>query len=203
MATRICIRRSATHTGPGASGSREGTPGSLGSRSRGLSVDPVAASRIVLRVARRPVITYRGRHQFPISPAELWDIIQEVDQFEGWWSWLEEFSLDGDSLQAGAVLTGVVVPPLPYRMRIAVAVTRCEPQHSIEALIHGDLEGEAALELCERGVGTEVGVSWTVEMMQAPMRLADRLAHPVLQWGHDRVVDLTVSGFRNRLTSEV
>ncbi len=72
----------------------------------------------------------------------------------------------------------------------------------MEALIHGDLEGTATLELCERGVGTEVDLAWTVEMMQTPMRLADRLAHPVLQWGHDRVVDLTVSGFRKRLTSE-
>ena len=87
-------------------------------------------------------------------------------------------------------------------MRIEVVITRCEPHHSIEALIHGDLEGAAALELCERGVGTEVDLAWTVEMMQTPMRLADRLAHPVLQWGHDRVVDLTVSGFRKRLTSE-
>jgi len=154
-----------------------------------------------LRVARRPVITYRGRHQFPISPAELWDIIQEVDQFEGWWPWLEEFRLDGGSLQTGAVLSGVVAPPLPYRMRIQVALTRCEPHHSIRALIHGDLEGEAAIELCEQGAGTEVDVAWTVEMMQTPMRLADRLAHPVLQWGHDRVVELTVSGFRKRLTA--
>lgn len=131
----------------------------------------------------------------------MWDIVQEVDQFEGWWSWLEEFHLDGGSLQTGAVLSGVVAPPLPYRMRIEVALTRCEPHHFIQALIHGDLEGEALLELCERGEGTEVDVAWTVEMMQSPMRLADRFAHPVLQWGHDRVVELTVSGFRKRLTS--
>jgi carbon monoxide dehydrogenase subunit G len=167
----------------------------------GPSVDAAVASPIVLRVARRPVITYRGRHEFPVSPAELWDVIQEVDQFEGWWPWLEEFRLVGGSLQTGAVLSGVVAPPLPYRMRIEVVLTRYKPHHSIQALIHGDLEGEAAIELWERGVGTEVDVSWTVEMMQTPMRLADRLAHPVLQWGHDRVVELTVAGFRKRLTS--
>jgi carbon monoxide dehydrogenase subunit G len=167
----------------------------------GLSVDAAVAGPIVLRVARRPVITYRGRHEFPVSPAELWDVIQEVDQFEAWWPWLEEFRLVGGSLQTGAVLSGVVAPPLPYRMRIEVVLTRYEPHHSIQALIHGDLEGEAAIELCERGVGTEVDVAWTVEMMQTPMRLADRLAHPVLQWGHDRVVELTVAGFRKRLRS--
>ncbi len=36
-------------------------------------------------------------------------------------------------------------------------------------------------------------------MMQRPMRLADRVAHPLLQWGHDRVVDVTVTGFRRHL----
>lgn len=166
------------------------------------SVDRTVASPIVCGVARRPVITYRGRHEFPVSPEELWDILQEADQFETWWSWLEEFRLHGSSLRPGAVLSGVVAPPLPYRMRIEVALTRCEPHHTIEALIHGDLEGEAALTLCEREGGTAVDVAWTVEMMQTPMRLADRVAHPLLQWGHDRVVDLTVSGFRSRLASE-
>jgi hypothetical protein len=43
-------------------------------------------------------------------------------------------------------------------------------------------------------------VAWTVEMMQRPMRLADRMAHPLLQWGHDRVVEITVAGFRRRLS---
>jgi hypothetical protein len=31
------------------------------------------------------------------------------------------------------------------------------------------------------------------------MRLANRVAHPVLQWGHDRVVEITVAGFRRRI----
>ena len=38
-------------------------------------------------------------------------------------------------------------------------------------------------------------------MMQRPMRLASRVARPLLQWGHDRVVELTVAGFRRRLES--
>jgi Polyketide cyclase / dehydrase and lipid transport len=155
-----------------------------------------------LGLHRRPVITYRGRHEFPVPPAVMWETIQEVDQFEGWWPWLEEFRLDGGSLRTGAVLSGVVAPPLPYRMRIDVELTRCEPLRTIDALIHGDLEGVATLEARHRGAGTEVEVAWTVEMMQAPMRLADRVAHPLLQWGHDRVVELTIAGFRQRLTSD-
>ncbi len=144
-------------------------------------------------------MTYRRGHDFSVSPQQLWDVIEEVDQFEAWWPWLEEFRCEGGSLKRGAVLHGVIAPPLPYRMRIQVELTRCDPPGRIEALIHGDLEGEASLELCARGTGSSVEVAWTVEMMQRPMRLADRMAHPLLQWGHDRVVEITVAGFRKRL----
>ena len=148
---------------------------------------------------RRPVIRYRRDYEFPVPPEELWDAIEEVDQFEGWWPWLEEFRLEGGSLTTGAVLHGVVAPPLPYRMRIQVELTGCERPRRMDALVHGDLEGEARLVLRPHGVGSNVEVSWSVEMMQRPMRMASRVAHPVLQFGHDRVVEITVAGFRRRL----
>ena len=42
-------------------------------------------------------------------------------------------------------------------------------------------------------------VAWTVEMRQPAMRLASRFGRPLLQWGHDRVVEMTVAGFRRRI----
>lgn len=155
----------------------------------------------MLGVARRPIITYQGEYEFEQPPLELWHAIEEVDQFENWWSWLEEFSLEGGVLESGAVLHGVVAPPIPYRMRIQVELIKCEPPHHIDALVHGDLEGEATLDIRESGSGSKVDVAWTVEMMQRPMRMASRVAHPLLQWGHDVVVAITVAGFRRRLES--
>jgi len=125
----------------------------------------------------------------------------EMDHFELWWSWLEEFRLEGDSLAAGSVLHGVIAPPLPYRMRIRVELTHCDPCRHIDALVHGDLEGEARLDMRDAGAGSIVDMAWTVEMMQRPMRMASRFAHPLMQWGHDVVVGITVSGFRRRLES--
>jgi hypothetical protein len=150
-------------------------------------------------MARRPVISYRRAYEFGLSPVELWAVIEQVDQFESWWPWLEEFRLEGDSLAVGSVLHGVVAPPLPYRMRIRVELTRCEPAVAIEAVIHGDLEGEAQLSIRPSASGTRAEVAWTVEMMQRPMRLASRFGHPLLQWGHDRVVEVTVAGFQRRI----
>jgi carbon monoxide dehydrogenase subunit G len=163
---------------------------------------PVAGPFAVLvwrRVARRPVFAYRRTFEFPLSPAALWARLEQVDQFENWWPWVQEFHVEGDGLAAGTVLHGVVAPPVPYRMRIRVELTRCERPGSIDAVIGGDLEGEASLRTRDDGVGSQVEVAWTVEMMQRPMRLASRFGRPLLQWGHDRVVETTVTGFRRRL----
>jgi hypothetical protein len=32
----------------------------------------------------------------------------------------------------------------------------------------------------------------------APLRVAAHVAHPLMRWGHDRVVDMAVAGFRRR-----
>jgi carbon monoxide dehydrogenase subunit G len=148
---------------------------------------------------RLPVIEYRREYEFALTPRELWAGIEQVDQFERWWPWLEDFRFEGDTLAAGSVLHGVVAPPLPYRMRLRVELTHCEPGQAIDAVIGGDLEGEGRLRLRPNGDGSRVEVGWTVEMMQRPMRLASRLGRPLLQWGHDRVVESTVAGFRRRL----
>jgi hypothetical protein len=145
------------------------------------------------------VIEYDGTFTFPVSVHQLWATIVRTDRFSSWWSWLQEFSVDGEGLEPGAVLHGVVVPPLPYRMRLDIVVEECVPERSITALVHGDLEGAARLTFEGDEVETRAHATWTVEMMQRSMRLAAMVAHPLLQWGHDRVVDATVDGFRRRL----
>jgi hypothetical protein len=153
-------------------------------------------------VATSPcVIDYQGVFTFPLAPEELWDALERIDRFEGWWSWLSDFSLEGGGLRTGAVLQGVVTPPLPYRMRLRVDLEQCDRPSLIEAAVHGDLEGRARLVLGPQPDGSRVEVAWTIEMMQRPMRTAARVAHPVLRWGHDRVVEATVHGFGRHLAS--
>lgn len=166
---------------------------------RAVDDDQVRRYREV--VARSPcVIEYQRTFGFPVAAEQLWAAMTQFDSFCSWWSWLREFSVDGTPLEVGTVLHGVVEPPLPYRMRLDVVVDRCEPAHRIGAAIHGDLEGTAVLDLEGDDDETFVHAAWTIEMMQAPMRLAARIGHPVLRWGHDRVVDATVDGFRRHLS---
>jgi carbon monoxide dehydrogenase subunit G len=142
---------------------------------------------------------YAGRFDFPVAPNELWDALQRLDQFERWWGWLGNLRIDGDGLEAGAVLHGTVAPPVPYRMRVDVELLRCVPGRLIDASVTGDLRGDARLRLQPGGEGTIADVAWSLEMLQRPMRLAARVAHPLLRWGHDCVVEATVRGFRSQL----
>lgn len=152
------------------------------------------------------MINYRGAFRFSVPPELVWDAIERTDEFERRWGWLDEFRLDGARLESGAVLLGVVSPPLPYHMRVRVELEDCVRPSSIEAAVHGDLEGRASLRLLPQQAPEEseasatiVSVDWRIEMMQRPMRIAARVGYPLLRWGHDRVVDATVSGFRRQI----
>ncbi len=162
------------------------------------STAPVQPPRSVTNVAA-PVLDYRHGFQFDLTPDHLWERIEEVDQFERWWPWLSECSLEGNGLTRGSVLRGVVAPPLPYRMRLQVELGECVRPQSIDATVSGDLTGVASLRLRPSEGGTWAEVAWTVEMQQPAMRLASRFGHPLLKWGHDRVVEITVAGFRRRI----
>jgi carbon monoxide dehydrogenase subunit G len=147
------------------------------------------------------VIDYRGRFAFDVSPQAIWSSIERSERFETWWAWLREFRLEGPGLVAGAVLHGVVSPPVPYTMRIRVVIDRCVPGRQIDATVHGDLEGVARVVLEPTGTGTVAEVAWTVEMTQRSMRMAGRVAHPLMRWAHDRVVEATVAGMRRHLAA--
>jgi hypothetical protein len=148
------------------------------------------------------VIEYDGAFTFPVSVAQLWATMVQFDRFPSWWSWLHEFSVEGNGLERGTVLHGIVAPPVPYRMRIDVVLEDCVPERCVTALVHGDLEGTAKLTFDGTGTESRAHVTWTLEMMQRPMRMAATIAYPLLRWGHDRVVEATVDGFRRHLVPE-
>jgi Polyketide cyclase / dehydrase and lipid transport len=150
-----------------------------------------------------PVIEYDGAFTFPVPVARVWEMMGRFALFPSWWSWLREFSVEGQGLERGTVLHGIVAPPLPYRMQLDVVLDDCDPGRRIAAFVHGDLEGTATLTFDGDDTEARVHATWTIEMMQRPMRMAARFAYPLLRWGHDRVVDATVDGFRRHLVGEL
>jgi hypothetical protein len=146
-----------------------------------------------------PVLTYRGGFAFDLPPERLWAQIEQFDRYETWWPWLSALRIEGGELAAGSVLHGVVSPPVPYRMQVDIDLVGCVRPHAVDADVAGDLVGPAHLRIRSEGEGSRVEVSWALEMRQPAMRWAFRFGRPLLQWGHDRVVEMTVAGFRRRI----
>ncbi|HZC73622.1 MAG TPA: hypothetical protein VE442_23215 [Jatrophihabitans sp.] len=143
-------------------------------------------------------VDYRGAFWFPIGPDELWGTIERFDQFEAWWSWLRTFGADTDGLVAGNALHGTVVPPVPYRLHLDVQLEQCLRPHFVQATVGGDVRGAAEMRIEPVANGTRVSVVWSLTMMSTPLRIAARVAYPLMSWGHGRVVEMAVAGFRQR-----
>lgn len=143
-------------------------------------------------------IDYRGAFWFPVRPDELWETIEQFDRFESWWVWLRNFDADTDKLVADNVLHGTIHPPVPYRLHLDIRLEACRRPHVVQATIDGDARGSAEIRMEPVDDGTLVAVVWTLDMMSTPLRIAALVAYPLMQWGHDRVVEMAVAGFRRQ-----
>jgi len=139
---------------------------------------------------------YRGAFWFPVGPDELWGTIEQFDLFESWWAWLRDFTADSERLVGGNVLHATVVPPVPQRLRLHIRLETSRRPHAVEARIDGDVRGRAVIRLDPVDGGTRVEAAWSLEMLSRPLRLALVVAYPLMRWGHDRVVEMAVAGFR-------
>lgn len=146
-------------------------------------------------------VDFQDTFWFPVSPSQLWAAAEQFELFQVWWGWLGDFRADTAGLVAGNELHGLVVPPVPYRLRVDIRLQRCERPRLVEAAVGGDVHGWAELRLEDAGGGTRASLAWSLQMHSAPLRVAARVAYPLLRWGHDRVVDMAVAGFRQRALS--
>lgn len=143
-------------------------------------------------------IDYRGAFWFPVGPNELWVTIERFDRFESWWAWLRNFDADTDRLVVGNVLHATVVPPVPYRLCLDIRLEASLRPQVVEATIDGDVRGFAVMRLEPVDDGTQVTVVWSLNMTSRPLRIAAHVAYPLMRWGHDRVVEMAVAGFRRQ-----
>ena len=142
---------------------------------------------------------FDGRWEFAVPPGVLWDACTRIDRFQSWWPWLRVLETDG--LVAGTTARCVVRAPLPYSLRFDVAVLEVVPERLVDTRVSGDLEGPARLEVRPHGAGSEARLLWEVDLVATPLRLASRLARPVMEWGHDRVIEMGLRQFRRALAA--
>lgn len=136
------------------------------------------------------------RYHLPLSPAELWDSVSRVDDYQVWWPWLRGF--DGSRLASDEVWACHVQPPLPYWVRFEVTLGEVRAPHTVHASIRGDVRGEAHLEIREHLVGSEARLVSDLEPGNPLLRAVARLAAPMVRYGHDWVLDTGAKQFLDR-----
>jgi hypothetical protein len=145
-------------------------------------------------------VSYSGSFEFDSSPEELWTALQRVDLFESWWPWIRDVSLTGDALSLGSVISFVIDPPIPYRLRVTVNVVESVDGTFLAGDVTGDLHGTGSLRFAESGDGATATTEWKVEVSNPALRTVIRLARPFLLWAQRWAVEVSLRGFRRYLS---
>jgi hypothetical protein len=142
-------------------------------------------------VLRRSAVEFRSDRSWAFDDdlPSLWDRIADLDHYESWWPWLHRFD-PGAGFTSGARWECEVAPPLPYVVRFTVVLEEIDEQHRVTATVIGDVQGSAVLETVGSADG---GSSARLTSLLAPanpiLRGFGLVARPLVQWGHDWVLD--------------
>ena len=131
--------------------------------------------------------------RFDVAPGELWAALADTGSYGHGWPWLEGF--EGPPLAEGSRTECVIRPPLPYSVRVTLEAVEVVPGSLVVARVSGDLLGDARLGIGPDHGGSVLRLAWDVEVVRPLLRVFDRVARPVLQWGHDWVIDRGVGQF--------
>jgi hypothetical protein len=141
------------------------------------------------------------RWRFDVGADELWERICEIDAYRQWWPWLRRFE-PGDGLTVGATWTCEVSPPLPYVVRFRVRHDVVEPARCVESVVEGDIGGTARLTIERRFRGCEARLVSDLAPTNSILRTFGLVARPVVERGHDWVLDVGRRQFVERAMGE-
>jgi uncharacterized protein YndB with AHSA1/START domain len=133
---------------------------------------------------------------FATTPAEFFATITRTDEFTQWWSWLRRCEIDG--IYPGGRAICVIQAPLPYALRLTIAIETVEADSLIATQVGGDLSGPARLEVGSHPDGCTARLVWSLELRDPVIRNIAIFARPAMVWAHDRVVAAGVADFERR-----
>jgi uncharacterized protein YndB with AHSA1/START domain len=141
-------------------------------------------------------ISSRVHHELSASPEGLWAVLRRVDDYQRWWPWLRGF--EADALSRGARWSCEVRPPLGYPVRFELELVEVRAPHLVTARVHGDITGEARLDIAPNGSGSEISLASSLAPSNALLRTIARLAEPVARRSHDWVLAAGIRQFVDR-----
>jgi len=123
----------------------------------------------------------------PVDAQALWSTIERTGSYQDWWPWLRAF--DAEALRVGDRWRCVIRSPLPYLVRVTVALREVDRLHLVSAQVSGDIEGTARLTIRERPDGCELRVESSLAPRRPLLRGLASVAPGVARFGHEWVLD--------------
>lgn len=94
--------------------------------------------------------------------------------------------------------TCVVRAPVPYSLRFEVTILSIVPERLVDTRVSGDLAGQARLDLAAHSDGSEARLSWALEVREPLLRAGAWAARPLMEWGHNWIIESGVRQFRRK-----
>ena len=141
-------------------------------------------------------ITSDRRYHFDASVQDVWAAIGNLGHYRVWWPWLRSFS--ADELAVGQEWRCEIRPPVPYRLRLRIALAEVEQPSWLSATVSGDVRGVACVALSSLDDGCAVRVVSCLSPGSSSLRRVSRYMRPLAQFGHDWVLDTGAAQFGAR-----
>ncbi|MEU3553994.1 SRPBCC family protein [Streptomyces fragilis] len=123
---------------------------------------------------------FRGRWSLSAPPAEVYGVLERVDDYPRWWPQVREAERTGEA--SGRVLVRSL---LPYDLRMELRAVRHEPDDGVlEAALFGDLEGWMRWTVRPAGAGTLVLHDQDTDLAKPLLRLLGVPGRPLLRANH-------------------
>lgn len=132
---------------------------------------------------------------FDVSVDELWVAISRTDSYPHWWDWLDEFESRG--LVEGSRTTCSVRSPLHFSLEFIIDIENVVPCELVSAQVTGDLIGPARLMLADHAQGSIARITWALDPARPLLKAGSLALKPLLEWGHNRIVDIGIEQFRH------
>ena len=141
------------------------------------------------------VVTDR-RYEVALPPDELWSLLTQTDRYRTWWPWLRHF--DGQGVVVDQAWSCSVQPPLSYPVRFDVRIDDVRAPFGASGSLTGDVVGTARIDIAATSGGSEARLVAHLAPGNGFLRVASRVAGPVVRFGHDWVLDTAARQFMAR-----
>jgi uncharacterized protein YndB with AHSA1/START domain len=154
----------------------------------------------VASLPERSTVRSDRRYPFAAAPDALWDALSRTEDYRSWWPWLR--GLEGADLRTGARWRCEVQPPLPYSLRFDLHIEEVEAPRFVTATVTGDIVGHAAIDVSGTPGGSELRLVATLAPASTMLRAVARVAHPLVRFGHDWVIDTGLRQFHAKALTD-